>query len=98
MKNLMASIAAAIVLTFALTACGSTSSYEYDDDDYSYGVEDCDAEDMLEGDSDCYGSSNGHSTKKHSTKKHKSTKPKISKPKTYKPRTTYKPRLSTRRK
>ena len=76
--TLIRTAVAGAALALALTACGSTTTY---DDDYStYEVEDCDAEDVLEGDSDCAGY-DGHSTKKHkATKPKKTSKPKISKP------------------
>lgn len=68
---------AGAALALTLTACGSTATY---DDDSTYEVEDCDADDMLEGDSDCAGY-DGHSTKKHkATKPKKASKPTISKP------------------
>lgn len=81
--TLIRSTVAGVALALTLTACSSTATY---DDDYStYEVEDCDAGDMLEGDSDCAGYDG------HSTKKHKATKPKkTSKPKIYKPRSSTK--------
>lgn len=76
--TLIRSVIAAAALALTLTACSSTKTY---DDDYStYEVEDCDVDDMLEGDSDC-ASDDGHSTKKHkATKPKKTSKPTFSKP------------------
>lgn len=67
--TLIRSAIVSVALALTLTACSSTRTY---DDDYStYEVEDCDVDDMLEGDSDCAGYDDGHSTKKQ-----KATKPK----------------------
>lgn len=76
--TLIRSAVAGVALALTLSACSSTTTY---DDDYStYEVEDCDAGDMLEGDSDCAGY-DGHSIKKHkATKPKKTSRPKFSKP------------------
>lgn len=81
--TLIRSAVAGVALAFTLTACGSTVSY---DEPSRYEVEDCDVDDMLEGDSDCAGYDDGHSTKKH----------KATKPKTGTKSTPSKPRSSTK--
>lgn len=61
---------ATVVLLGSLAACGSSSSYEYegDRDDWSVEVEDCDADDLLEGDEDC-GFASSKKAKKNKSKK-----------------------------
>ena len=89
--SLVAVIALA-ALVVVLTACSSPSTaYE---DDSSYEVEDCDAEDRRTGDPDCA----GHTTKPRTgTHGGTTTRPKTTKPKSYtKPRTYSPPRTVPR--
>lgn len=83
--SLVAVIALA-ALVLVLSACSSTTTYE---DDSSYEIEDCDAEDRRTGDPDCAGHTTRPRTGGHGT----TTRPKTTKPKSYsKPRTYSPPR------
>ncbi|MFE6645692.1 hypothetical protein ACFVJS_03955 [Nocardioides sp. NPDC057772] len=74
--TLIRTAVAGAALALTLTACSSTTTY----DESTYEVEDCDVDDMLEGDSDCASYDDGHSTKKHKATKPKKGKSTFSRP------------------